>query len=65
MLNWLQAHAATVLVAALLLAAVVLAVVKIIKDKKSGRCSCGGSCSGCPMSGQCRPAEHPEKESKQ
>ena len=64
MLNWLQAHVATMLVAALLLAAVVLAVVKIIRDQKSGKCSCGGQCSGCAMSGQCHVEEHPDKESK-
>ena len=50
----LQAHGATVILSVLLFAAVVLAVVKIVKDKKNGKCSCGGQCAGCPMGDCCK-----------
>lgn len=38
---------------------IVLAAIKIIKDKKDGKHSYnyGGNCGGCPMAGQC----HKEK----
>lgn len=52
----------TVLLSVLLIAAVVLAVVKIVKDRKSGKCSCGGQCSGCPMSGTCHEKDFFGKE---
>ncbi len=60
-LKLLQAHAATVILSLLLLAAVVLAIVKIVKDKKNGKCPCGGQCSGCAMSGQCHSQANPDK----
>jgi hypothetical protein len=31
-----------------------LTVIKLIKNKKSGKTSCGYSCSHCPLSGSCR-----------
>ncbi|MCQ2565462.1 MAG: FeoB-associated Cys-rich membrane protein [Clostridia bacterium] len=43
----------TLIVAILIAAAVGLAAVRIVKNKKEGKCSCGGSCGCCPMSGQC------------
>ena len=53
---------ATVILSVLLIIAVVLAVIRIVKDKKSGRCSCGGQCGGCPMSGACHDREPFGKE---
>ena len=38
---------ATVIVAAAVVAIVFLAARKIIRDKKSGKSSCGCSCDGC------------------
>ena len=52
----------TVLLSVLLIAAVVLAVVKIVKDRKSGKCSCGGQCSGCPVNGTCHDPDSFGKE---
>lgn len=43
----------TLLVCLVLLAGLVLALRKMIRDKKAGRNTCGCSCSGCPMSGSC------------
>lgn len=44
---------ATIVIAAVIALGAVLAVIKIIKDKKAGVSSCGGQCAGCAMSGQC------------
>lgn len=32
---------------------IVLAVYSLVKDKKSGRTSCGCGCSNCAMNGEC------------
>lgn len=37
----------TLVIVILLIAAVVLAVRKIIQDKKAGKGSCGGNCNAC------------------
>lgn len=49
--------------------AVILAIVAVfalvirgmIKDKKSGKSSCGGGCAGCPMQGKCHSAKPESK----
>ena len=47
MLEWLSANIATILISLALAAAAILAVRKLIRDRKKGGCSCG--CSDCPM----------------
>ena len=42
----------SIVIGALVLAAVIFAVIKIIKDRKKGKCSCG--CEGCAFSNTCR-----------
>ena len=51
--DWITANIGTIVISLILIAAVALAVRSIIVRKKSGRCSCGDSCGGCPMSGNC------------
>lgn len=41
----------SIVIGALVLAAVIFAVIKIIKDRKKGKCSCG--CEGCAFSNTC------------
>ena len=42
------------LIVAAIVAAVFVAVICIqIRDRKNGKCSCGGSCGSCAMSGSC------------
>ncbi len=53
MLGFLSAQLGTILVGALLFAAVILAVIKIYKDKKKGH-TCGGNCTGCAFSEECK-----------
>ncbi len=45
MLEWLIQNFATIVIGAILLAAVIFAVRSMIKTKKGGGCHCG--CSGC------------------
>lgn len=47
MISFLKANALTILVLAILVLFVVLVVRKLVKDKKSGVCSCGCDCSSC------------------
>ena len=51
--NW-----GTLLVMAIILAAVIPMVVGLIRDKKQGKSSCSCGCSGCPMSGKCHKTEN-------
>lgn len=53
LLEWISENIADIVVCALLLAAVIFAVASMVRDKKKGNSRCGGSCSGCPLSGSC------------
>ena len=48
MAEWLETNLANIVIGFLLICAVVLAVRRIIRNKRSGKCSCGcTSCEGC------------------
>lgn len=49
----------TILICAALVAVVILAIRAIRKDRKQGKCSCGGSCGSCPMGGTCHASADP------
>jgi len=53
MLQFLSVNWGTMLVAAIVLAAVVLIIVKMITDKKAGESFCGCDCKCCPNSEAC------------
>ena len=53
MLNWLANNIATILISLGLLIIVFAIIVKLVKDKKQGKSSCGGNCGHCPMGGSC------------
>ena len=53
MTDFLLQNAATLLVGAAVGLLVLLAVLKLAKDKKRGRTACGSCCSGCAMAGSC------------
>lgn len=71
MLNWLSQNLPTILVALVVLAVCTLIVVKMIRDKKKGKSSCGCGCSGCAMKELChsqiapRPKQSDEAQNKQ
>ena len=44
---------ATFIVGALIAVAFIAIIVSSVKNRKSGGCSCGGSCGGCGMKGSC------------
>ncbi|MCD8048378.1 MAG: FeoB-associated Cys-rich membrane protein [Clostridia bacterium] len=50
-MNWIINNLASVVVGMILLAAVIIAVCKLIKDRKHG--GCGNGCSGCSLAGKC------------
>ena len=59
-MEWIAHNIGTIIVLVAVAFISGFAVYSMLKDKKSGKSSCG-SCSGCPMAGKCHPAE-PQKE---
>ncbi len=47
MLQWIAANVANIIISTVLVLVLSLVTVKLIRDKKAHRCSCGCSCSGC------------------
>lgn len=55
MFTWISENKGTIIIGAMLAAAVVAVIVHMIQNKKRGRSSCGCGCSGCAMNGSCHP----------
>jgi hypothetical protein len=53
MLSWLTANIGTVLITLALIAIVTGVIVKLRRDRKKGRTSCGCGCEHCAMRGAC------------
>lgn len=53
MLQGIAENAGTIVVSLLLIGAVALIVIRLRRDRKQGKCSCGGNCGCCPMAGSC------------
>ncbi len=53
MFHWIAENAGTIAVSLLLAGLVSLIIVRLRKEKKQGKCSCGGNCGCCPMCGSC------------
>ena len=47
MFSWLAANIGTILVALVVIAVCALIVHSMVRDRKQGRFSCGGSCANC------------------
>lgn len=43
----------TIVTAAILIAVIALIIAGLVRDKRSGKSSCGCGCTGCAMKGQC------------
>ncbi|MGN1058928.1 MAG: FeoB-associated Cys-rich membrane protein [Clostridia bacterium] len=54
MLRWLWNNIATVLICAVLLAAVAAIVATMIQNRKRGKSACGCGCADCALKGSCR-----------
>ena len=53
MLEFLQNNWGSFAVGAVVLAVIVLIVMKLVRDKKAGRYTCGGNCGSCGGCGGC------------
>lgn len=53
MLQEIMDNAGTIAVTLVLTGIVIAIIAKLRKDRKQGKCSCGGNCGCCPMSGSC------------
>ena len=53
MLGWLSANLINILLVAVITAVVVLLIRGMIRDKKAGKSSCGGSCASCGACSSC------------
>jgi hypothetical protein len=53
MFQWLGENIGTIIVLALMAAAVAGVIASMVKRKKSGGSSCSCGCSSCAMSGSC------------
>lgn len=56
MLQWLWANLATILICLALIAIVAAIIIGMVRDKKSGKSSCGCGCENCAMSAACHAA---------
>lgn len=54
MIPFLSENWGTILVLAIVLAAVAMVARRMYKDRKAGRSGCECGCSGCPSKGTCR-----------
>ena len=56
MLQAIADNAGTILISLALIALVTGIIIRLRRDKKQGKSSCGGSCGHCPMAGTCHKA---------
>ena len=63
-MGWLKDNLGTIIVSLVLASAVILIIVKMIRDKKKGKTSSGCGCAGCAMRASCHsPSREKEKDS--
>ena len=53
MITWITQNIGTLLVILVLAAVVAAVIIKMVRDKRQGRSSCGHNCSHCAMAGTC------------
>ena len=53
MFQWIVENAGTIIVSIALIALVTGIVIRMRKDRKQGKSSCGCNCGCCPMAGSC------------
>ena len=53
MLAWLTQNLATIVVCAVLLLVTALIIVKLVRDRKQGKGSCGANCAHCANACSC------------
>lgn len=53
MLSWIIGNLATIVVGAVLFAAIAAVIAVMVRGKKKGKTSCGCGCADCAMHGTC------------
>ena len=53
MLQWIGENAGTIIVSIALIALVTAVIIRMGKEKKRGKSTCGCNCGCCPMAGSC------------
>ena len=53
MWQWIRDNSATIIISVILFAGLAAIAVKLIKDKKQGKSSCGAGCKSCALCGKC------------
>ncbi len=53
MFQWIGENAGTIIVSIALAGLVTAIIIRLRRDRKRGKTSCGGNCGCCPMSGSC------------
>ncbi len=54
MFTWIIQNFATIIISAMLALVLAAITIKIIRDRKKGKSSCGNGCGHCPISDSCR-----------
>ncbi|MBQ8825401.1 MAG: FeoB-associated Cys-rich membrane protein [Ruminococcus sp.] len=53
MLEWISQNLATIIISVIVIAVVATIIIKMMRDKKNGKTSCGCGCDNCPSSSMC------------
>ena len=53
MIEFIAKYGGTILVSVIVVAVITAVAIKLLKDKKAGKTSCGCGCKNCPSSGMC------------
>ena len=56
MIRWIAENGGTIAVSLALAGIVALIIIRLSRDRKQGKTSCGGKCGCCPMAGACHKA---------
>ena len=62
MISWIADNLGTIIMSLILIAIVAAIIVKMVRDKKRGKSSCGCNCGHCAMSGMCHTNTASSKE---
>jgi len=62
MFDFIKENIGTIIVCIILIVIVALIIMKLVRDKKNHKTSCGCSCSTCPGAQTCHPDKHNEDE---
>lgn len=57
MISFITENLGTIIITVVVVAILAAIVVKLVRDKRKGKSSCGGNCAHCAMGGSC----HSEK----